>query len=168
MVVAELPQLLMGALGLGIAYIYSFLQALGGRGKDQIPSWLFLEHRLWGRWIAPVFFSASVCALSVVTGQFQLYFLMSLVAYKLATHIGHGGKTFLHKLLRRTLWTLIRTSCSLLFVMGTGAWMIYITQVLIGLIVTNIWGIKNPQPAPREEMVINFSNVFLVPFMVMS
>jgi len=167
-VAVEHNQLIFGVLGLGVALVYSYIQALGGRAQEELPGVLGkIKNRVWGRWIAPLFFSSSVCLLAVAQGTFHPIFLLSIVAYKLSTHIGYGAESTAGKIVRRTLWSLIRTACSLSFAIVTGAWTIYVSQVIVGLVMAVIWGVRNPTKSPREEQMITFSNIFLVPTMVM-
>lgn len=154
---------LLGSLGILIALVYSVLQWFGGRSVHVLG----IRNRTWARWIAPLFFALSVCGLAVVAGNFSWWMMFSLLAYKLSTHIGYGAATTLGKITRRSLWSIQRTACSLTFAVLTGSWTIYISQVIVGLAVAVIWGVRNPVVAPQEEGVINFSNVFLTPFMVL-
>lgn len=160
--------LILAFLALVLSASYSYLQAIGGRSQDQIPYPLNkIGNRIWSRWIAPIYFSSCVCLIAFFLGNFNWWFLLSIPLYKISTSFGPGADTLVGKIYKRTLNSIMRVVAALPIVILTGYWDIYISQVIVGLTISNIWGISNPKIAPLEESVINFSNVFLVTFMVM-
>lgn len=161
--VNELQIGFLGTISLLIPVVYSWLQMLGGRDIN----YLGIRARIWGRLIAPLFLSGAVCLLALFLGKFHWHYLASLLAYPVSTTLGYGGNNLWVKLSRRTLWALVRVSCSLIFAVTAGAWTLWISQLLIALWAANLLGIKNVLKAPQEEMLINFSTVFLVPFMIL-
>lgn len=159
----EFSQGLLGTAALAVSVIYSMLQWFGGRDKD----YLGIRARTWGRLIAPLFFGMAVIGLATICGNFRPWHLVAPLAYVLSTHVGYGGETLITKILRRSVWALVRTSCSVFFVLGTGRWNLFIAQVLFALVAANLIGIRNTVKAPQEEGLINFSSTFLAPFMIL-
>jgi hypothetical protein len=156
-VTSEYYQGLLGSFGLLITLVFSIFWWLGGRPGG----------RVFRRWIAPLVFAGGVCGLAVLAETFRWWFLFSLLAYKGVTHIGYGGDSLVEKLWRRGLWSLLMTACALTFACWTGAWTLYVVQVVVGLTAAIVIGIRNPVVASQEEGLICFSNAFLVPFMVL-
>ena len=153
----EYTQGLIGTLGLVIPVIFSLLYWLGGRYNG----------RLIRRWVAPIFFTISVIAYSLLVGGFHWLYLLSIPAYKGITHIGYGGDTTAKKFFRRLLWSVLYSACAFTFVMWSGAWILFIVQTVISILTSILFGILNPfKSAPKEEGIICFSSSFLIPYMV--
>lgn len=153
----------LGTAGLMIAVIYSMLQWFGGRDED----YLGIRARVWGRWIAPLFFSLGVIILSLIAGNFTLWGLLALISYRVAVSIGYGGNSLISKIWRRSAWALTRVAAALPFAIPAGAWELLGLQFFFALLAANVLGVYNPLKSPQEEGLINFSACFLVPFMVL-
>ena len=151
-----------GTLALLISVIYSMLCWAGGRDKDYFG----IEARIWGRFIAPLILCSLIIALSLWTKKFNGWFLLSFPAYLISHTLGYGGKSLWVKIMRRSFWSLVRTTASITFAIFVGAWTLFGLQVVIGLIAANVLGTRNPLKAPNEEGLINFLNVVFVPYMV--
>lgn len=134
-----------------IALAFGLISAFGGRPGGRILK----------RLIAPLVFS-----LLILTLKFNSWFLLAIPAYALSASVGYGGDTWEEKFIRRTLWSLLRTSCAVLFVIFSGAWVLLSLQFSVGLMATLLLGIENPVSAPKEEGLINLLSVVFVPFMV--
>ena len=105
--------------------------------------------------------------LSLWTSKFTWWFLISYPAYWAAYTMGQGGNSTWKKILRRSLWSLVRTTASLSFALFTGAWTLFVLQIIIGIIASNVLGVINPLKSPQEEGFNNFLNIVIVPSMVM-
>lgn len=167
----EITQGLFAILGFVIAAVYAMFCYWGGRSPEELLASPVLralrleavKNRVWGRIVAPVFFSVALIGISALFGSFSWWFLLAVPAYFGAHRMGHGGNSLWVKILRRASSSLVRTACCLVFVIVTGNWSIYVAQVIVGLIITLIFGIRNPVKAPIEEATINFGNSFLAP-----
>ena len=148
--------------------LYGVLQMLGGRHEATFG----IKQRLWGRLIAPLFFSLGVCLLAYKMDKFSFWMLLMIPAMLISVRIGYGvGQVNLSQLLpkkiyQRAIWSIIRSLCALPFAIVMGQWWLFTAQVLVGLVMTLILGVANPLPAAAEEFTINFSSVYLIPMMV--
>lgn len=164
-------QAVLGVLGAVIAAIFFML---GGRSIEELKKWklnLFGDksNRIWGRVVAPIFFATWVVLLSL-TSHWSWYHLLGYASYFAVSRLGYGGNTLWTKILRRTLWSVLFTAASLVYALGgvtPNFWLIYLSQVLVGLFITVLWGVTNPMLAPREEYIIKLSNLLFVPLLVL-
>lgn len=165
---------MQAVIGMIIVTITAMFMMWGGRSIAELQRWNLAifgdkSNRVWGRLIAPIFFSASLIALSF-TSKFSWWYVASLPAYLAAAKMGYGGKSLWQKIVRRAVWSLTWSAAALTFAFGSsnpGVWIIFATQVAVGLLVAVLWGISNPTLAPREEYAIKFMNLVLVPVMVL-
>lgn len=153
----EYQQGLMGSLALLPSMIFSVLSWIGGRPNG----------RIYKRVLAPLAFCLAMFLLAFFNHHFNWVFLTAIPAYMISASLGYGGETLWKKIIRRSIWSLVRTLCSIIFVLFTGKWTLFLVQCGVGLLTTLIFGIINPLEAPEEEGLINFSSVFIVPFMVL-
>lgn len=164
-------QALLGVLN---AVVAAYFCMLGGRSIDELKKWNLAifgdkSNRIYGRVIAPIVFVTGNILLSL-TSAWSWWYLLSYPAYLAVSTLGYGGDTTFEKIWRRALWSILFTAASLSYVFFSGnskVIILYITQVLVGLIVAVIWGVTNPTQAPREEYVIRLSNLLFVPLMVL-
>ena len=154
---SEYSQGWLGSLALIPSIVFSTISWLGGRPNGRILK----------RLVAPIIFCGLTIALSALSSKFTWWFFLSIPAYLVQSTIGYGGDTLWQKITRRSIWSLTRSMCALTFVLFSGAWVLFIAQTVIGLIMTLVLGLTNVLPAPQEENLINFSSVFVVPFMVL-
>jgi hypothetical protein len=163
-VVSEFAQGMMGTAGLLLTAIYATLSWFGGRSKN----YLGVRARIWGRIIAPLFFCLGAVGLAIWSGAYSHFMLLSIPAYLGASTMGWGdeGRGGWFQLYRITLWSLVRTSCSLTFAIPTGMYGIFVLQVISGLMIAAYMQVENPVVAPQEETAKNYFNVALVPFMI--
>ena len=159
----EFREGLLGTAGLLLAVIYSMLQWFGGRDQN----YLGIRARIWGRVIAPVFFGIAVSILALFSGKAAWLHFLAPISYMVATTLGYGGNSLITKILRRSLWAVVRVSASLVFAIPAGAWTLFVLQLFFALAAALVLGTRNPVKAPQEEGLINFSAAFLVPFMVL-
>ncbi len=159
----EFTQGISGTLGIFSALLYSLFCWFGGRDKN----YLGIRSRTWGRYIAPLTLCTLTLGLSLLSHRFSPWMLAIYLTYFISHHMGYGGDNLWIKIKRRTIWSLMRTAASLPIVLVTGSWTMFIAQITVGLLITLILGVLNPLEAPVEEGTINFSNVFLVPLMVL-
>lgn len=152
-----------------------YLQGFQGTVSFFIPLGLSLLWWLGGRaggrsirrWLAPLFFSVSLCLYAAWLGHFVWWYVFSFGLYKLASHIGYGADNLDEKLLKRAVWSFIQSGCALIFVAHSGEWLIWSIQAIVSLFISIGFGSFNPfDSAAKEEMVICFGSSFLVPFMV--
>jgi hypothetical protein len=167
-VVGEVAQGLIALIGVAASLLASFFWMLGGRSEEELNKTPFgiIKNRVWGRLIAPLFLGGALCLIATISGTFNLLFLLLLPAYLVSSRVGYGAKTTWAKILRRSIWAVCRTACLLPATIITGSWIVWVTQIVVGLIVAVTWGTTNPEKAPKEELVINFSNCFLAVFTV--
>lgn len=158
----ELNQIILATLGLLPSLGFAFTSAIGGRSFSPLG----ISARVWKRVIAPILFIICTLTLSLISGKFHLYALLSLPAYLFSCMVGYGSNTVWSKIARRTLWSLIRIAACLPLFMLTGNFTLLMLQLSFGIISTVILGVENPVSAPEEEFLINFISVLFVPYMV--
>lgn len=159
----EFNQGVLGSLGLLISIIYSVFQWFGGRSEDYFG----IKAREWSRIVSPIFLCLSIIGLSILSNKFNLWYLLSVPAYLAVHMVGYGGDELWEKILKRSLWSLLRTTASLTFAIVAGTWTLFALQMIIGLIASVVLGTFNPNSPPQEEGMIKFLNVVLVPYMVL-
>lgn len=153
----EYSQGILGTLALIPSVLFSLISWIGGRSSG----------RIYKRLLAPILFCSLVIGLALLTGKFSVWMFLSFPAYLVSCSVGYGGVTFSEKVLRRSVWSVIRSMAALTFCISTGSWFIFIFQAAVGLMFAIAFGTRNPLKAPQEEGLINFSSVFLVPQMVL-
>lgn len=158
LLVMELSQLFLGIVSLLISLLTATFCALGGRDKPFI-----LPQRIWGRWIAPLFFTGCLIAFN-----HHWLVLISPITYLLAWRIGHGynGDLTLTKIGVRAVSGGTKVLASLPVIIATGRYDLFLLQAFFGIMGSIILGTTNGEPAPREELLINFCCIFVIPFAV--
>lgn len=159
----ESSQLLLAIASISAVLIYAALTSFGGRSED----YLNIENRVWGRWIAPIFFNLCIFCLYIIKHISLWQIICYLIYFAFTHHLGYGGDTTLQKVFRRTLHSTLRSAALIPLCLVTGRWEVYIAQVICGLTVAVLFGVKNPVKAPQEEFIISFSNAFLTPFVIL-
>jgi len=154
--VNEYWQGIIGTMAFIPSITFAFVSMLGGRNN------LLLLKRI----TAPILFCLLTIGLSLLTHRFCAWFFLSIPAYILSTFIGYSGDTLWKKIEKRFLWSLIRGLSALTFCLFTGAWLLFIIQIIVGIATTIVLGVWNPIVAAQEETLINFCSVMFVPFMV--
>ena len=153
---SEFTQGWLGTLAFLPSLVFSIITWIGGRPNG----------RIWKRLIAPVSFCLLTIGLSLISHKFSWWNFILIPSYLISCTIGYGGSSLWTKLLRRSLWSLVRTASCLILAIVAGAWTLFILQLVISLIATLVIGILNPLKASQEEGLINFLSVVLVPYMV--
>ena len=161
---SELVLGLKGTAGLLIACLYSLFCWFGGRDV----AYLNIPQRIWGRVIAPLVFVSLIMGLSWVSQSFRPQYFIAFLLYFASHKVGYGGTHWIEKLSRRSLWSIGRSLAAVPFVQSAEDITLLALQIILGLVATLVLGLFNPVKAPQEEGLINFSNVFLVPFMVLN
>ena len=146
----------LGTMAFVPSVFFSLISWVGGRPGG----------RIWKRLIAPISFSLLTILLSILSHKFSWWYLLLFPSYLISCTLGYGGSSLWTKLLRRSLWSLVRTTASLIIAIVVGTWTLFVLQLITGLIVTLVMGILNPIKASQEEGLINFSSVLFVPYMV--
>lgn len=159
----EFIQGMLGTLALVPSLVFGICSWFGGRDKN----YLGIRARIWKRIIAPLFFILLLVGFSLLVGRFSWWFLLSIPYYIISSSLGYGGDDLKTKIIRRTIWSIVRSSCSLPVAIITGAWVLLIIQYFVGIIITLLLGILNSLKAPQEEFVINFNSVMYVPYMLL-
>lgn len=157
---------ILASFAILIGCIFSTLAWFGGREEH----YLGVPARIWGRWIAPITLCSFTIALAHFSDSYVHWMWLSIPVYIASFYgPGHGydGPSLFHKIMRRAIHSLLRTSCSAVFCIWTGRWSIFITQVVCGLLIEVLMGTDNPIKPPQEECLINFGNTAFVPFMVL-
>ena len=152
-----------GFIAIFISLIYSLFVMLGGREEN----FLKIKNRIWGRYIAPFTLCTLILVLSLLSSKFSIWFLFCYLTYFISHKIGYGTEDLWKKIIKRMLWSLMRTASALPIVLVTGQWILFLLQATVGLLITLCLGVMNPLKAPQEEGLINFSSVMFVPFMVL-
>lgn len=160
----ELVLGLKGTAGLLIACLYSLFCWFGGRDI----AYLNIPQRIWGRVIAPLSFVSALIGLSWVSQSFRPQYLIAYLLYFASHTLGYGGRDWITKITRRSLWSFGRTFAAVPFVTSADDITLLTLQIILGLVATLALGLFNPIKAPQEEGLINFSNVFIIPFMVLN
>lgn len=145
---------------------FGWISMVGGRDVN----FLGIRARIWKRFIAPVVFVSLVIAMSLINGKYNHWFLLCYATYILNI-IGYGSKGLgdWFKILRRIIWSIIRTASCLpivLILATSQVSTLFILQAIIGMVATVILGVYNPLKAAAEEFLINFISVVFVTYMV--
>jgi hypothetical protein len=164
MIQGEVSIGLLAALSVGFTNIYAFLHMLGGRSIEELGElafWGDKSNRIYGRLIAPLFFSLSVIGLSLLSDTFHYPILVMIPAYLVISHMGHH--TFPKRLLEN--WCYALPSVLILFTCKD-VWMFCAIQMLLATVSAVIGHFVNEKPAPVIEFLIAFLRVCLIPIMV--
>lgn len=153
---SEFTQGWLGTLAFLPSLIFSIITWIGGRPNG----------RIWKRLVAPISFCLMTICLSLISHKFSWWYFILVPSYLISCTIGYGGSSLWTKLLRRSLWSVMRTASCLILAIVVGTWTLFVLQAVIGLIVTLVMGILNPIKASQEEGIINLISVFFVPYMV--
>lgn len=156
---SELNQVFLSILALAPPLLFAFFSAIGGRDFN----WLGVKARIWKRLIAPLVFVSLLFA-------FKAHWAIAILypTYLISCTVGYGAENKLEKVIRRSLWSLIRTMACLPLVLISGSYTLIILQAITGIACTVILGVKNPLSAPKEEFLINFISVAFVTYMLFS
>jgi len=162
----ELKEGFLSTLAILPSLLFGITSMIGGRSGK----FLGIRGRLWKRVFAPCVFVSLVIALALIRNNFSWWFTLCYPIYILNI-VGYGskGNGAWFKILRRTIWVIIRTASCLpiVLILGTSeVWNLLILQGIVGWITTVALGVYNPLKAPAEEFLINFVSVLFVPFML--
>ena len=135
---------------------------LGGRSLIELYKWRldFLGRksaRVYGRLIAPLFFSLSLIGISLISNNFRWYLWLSIPLYIFISTSGHHS--FLRRLIECWCYAL---PCLLIFPynhLTTIQFILATCAAIIGHFVTN-------KKAAKIELLVNFLRVALIIYMV--
>lgn len=151
----ELIQGFNAALSVIASLLYSICYMIGGRDVQ----FLGIRARLWKRLIAPLLLASSAVAFSILAHRFNWAIACCLIWF---IPIGYGADSTVQKIVHRTVQSIFFTAPSLVFGIFGGNLEIAIYQVIFGALITVLFGIRNPVKASQEELLISFSNTFLM------
>jgi len=157
-------------VGLLIVAISSLFSTFGGRSNEELAKWHldFIRNRIWGRVIAPLWFSINVNLLALWAGTWKWPLLLFVPAMMVVSTMGHGGTQLWVKILRRTLNAIVWVSPAIILCFVSGAWTLLILQYVVGVAASLIWGITNPKLAPTEEYFLNVGKIVFMPSMILT
>ena len=149
----EWRQLWLVFAGLLLLALFGLCYMIGGRRGKWVR-----------RFVGGLLFPTGCLWLAQQGGTFQWAMLVSLVAYPAALSLGYGGDTLGEKLRRRSLYGLALGACGLFLLISAGHPFIGLWQVVLAVLASLTYGIKNPIPAVAEEGQIALLSVCLIPF----
>lgn len=148
---------IIGTFGILLPLVASVFYWLGGRP----------DGRIWKRYVTPLFLAGALIAFSFIKDSFSWWYLLAVPAY-LIPYPGYGGRESLGgKIYGRSIWALCHSARALVFVLISGAWVLWSVSTAFAVVSSVVFGAFNPfDTAPEEEGLIYFSSSFLTPFMV--
>jgi hypothetical protein len=86
----------------------------------------------------------------------------------IALSMGYGNNTpsVWDKIKRRAIYAVILGCLGLWFVLVSGKWVVFGTQLSICMLINIVFGVLNPVQAVEEEGLICMGSLFLIPFMI--
>lgn len=143
------------ALSVLSSLLFSVCYMIGGRSE----SFLGIRARLWKRLIAPLLLASSAVTFSILAHRFNWATACCLIWF---VPWGYGSNSTVQKIVHRTVQSLFFTIPSLIFGIFGGNLELAIYQVIWGAFITVILGTRNPVKASQEELLIAFSNTFMM------
>lgn len=153
----------LAGLGTILAAVSAWLWMLGGRSIEELQNaglaWFDQKsNRIFGRLIAPLFFSLSVIGISFLSHTFSYKLLLLIPAYLIISRLGHS--TF-----PRRLFECICYALPLLLFLPDNK-LTFVIQLLLSTLAAVIGHFNAEKKAPVIEFIVNFLRIFLVIFMV--
>ena len=149
---SELAQGSISFLAVVLTACSAWLWMLGGRPGG----------RIYGRLIAPLFFSSSILIISWISGAFHTIYFLFVPLYILISHSGH------HSFVRRLIecWCYALPGVLIIYIYPE-LWRFWTIQMLIFSPTATVIGhFLNQKTAPRIEFLVNFLRIALIGFTV--
>lgn len=106
-----------------------------------------------------------ICTLiSVLSGSFSYWQLLSWPALMAALTMGYGANKTAAKLRKRALYGLAVGGASAPYLLAMGQWEIFLFQVVLAVAASVFYGVKNPMSAVGEEAQISLFLLACWPF----
>ena len=148
----EWRQLWLVFAGLLLLALFGLCYMVGGRTSKWVR-----------RFVGGLLFPSGCLWIAQQGGTFHWLMLGSLVAYPIALSTGYSGDTLGEKLRQRTRYGLILGSAGLLLLIPAGHPIIGLWQIVLAVLASLTYGVKNPIPAVAEEATIAILSICLIP-----
>ena len=164
---SEVAQGSISFLAIVLTAISAWFWMLGGRSIIELLVWKldifgFHSNRIYGRLIAPIFFSLSVIGISLLSDNFRWIYLLFVPLYVVISTSGHS--TFLRRLIECWCYSLPGV---LIVWNHTELCTFWTLQMLILAPTAAVIGhYFNQKTAPRIEFLVNFLRVAMIGYLV--
>ena len=149
----EWRQLWLVFAGLLLLAMFGLCYMIGGRRGKWVR-----------RFLGGLLFPTGCLWMAQQGGTFHWLMLGSLIAYPAVLCLGYGGETVGQKLRRRTVYGLGLGAAGLWLLIPAGHPLIGLAQVVLAILVSLGFGIRNPITASAEEGQIALLSTCLIPF----